>query len=479
MDTTGVVLPRVNGKRSSTTLGRLVVVDALEATDPVGAASARRETNWRNRYAEHLRRAFEAGLVSEDAAVRIARDGLASLHRRMLVSDGEDEVPLDEVFDAAVRRPLHTETISGNGERVEELAIPVGGEMLSQGRLQRQLDAWVKEGSMEPDAAHAIREVVRHPEWLSMPGKKVAVLGATAEMGPLRALLSWGAEVVALDLPRPELWKTLLPLAAESGGVMHYPVHEPGDERSAGVDLLTDLAAAHAWLSGFGGELVLGNYVYADGVTNLRVSMASDALAVRMLADRDDISLAYLATPTDVFGVPANVVEASADAYDHRALRVIRPLLKAVSGGKLLRRNYPRGEDPGVIDAIIPQQGPNYLLAKRLQRWRATVARRDGAAVSMHVAPPTKTSSVTKSRVLAAAYGGAHHFGVHVFEPATSNHLMAVLLIHDTYAGTGELREPWREEAEKAIHGGLWRGPYAPRSALGLALTLGAGATRP
>ena len=65
----------------------------------------------------------------------------------------------------------------------------------------------------------------------------------------------------------------------------------------------------------------------------------------------------------------------------------------------------------------MAQQGPNYALAKRLQRWRATVARDGGATVSMNVAPPTRTRSVTKNRVLAAAYAGAGRFGVEVFEP--------------------------------------------------------------
>ena len=46
-----------------------------------------------------------------------------------------------------------------------------------------------------------------------------------------------------------------------------------------------------------------------------------------------------------------------------------------MSGGRLLRRQYVPGVDPGVNDSLVPQQGPNYALAKRLQRWRATVAR--------------------------------------------------------------------------------------------------------
>jgi hypothetical protein len=153
--------------------------------------------------------------------------------------------------------------------------------------------------------------------------------------------------------------------------------------------------------------------------------------------------------------------------------------LRTLSGGRLLRRHYVAGVQPGVCDALVGQQGPNYALAKRLQRWRATVAREAGATVSMNVAPPTRTRSVLKNRALAAAYAGAHRFGVEVFEPATANTLMAALLVADLNTDGGPRHEqPWQDEAYAAVHGGLWRAPYQPRSALGLAAVLGYAAAR-
>jgi hypothetical protein len=152
-----------------------------------------------------------------------------------------------------------------------------------------------------------------------------------------------------------------------------------------------------------------------------------------------------------------------------------------VSGGRLLQRNYAPGSDPGLNDSLVPQQGPNYALAKRLQRWRATVAARDGVTVSLNVAPPTRTRSVVKNRALASAYAGAHRFGIEVFEPATSNTLMAALLVHDLQTSdteAGQARAPWLAEADGAVHGGLWRTAYDPRSALGLAVVLGLGSAR-
>src|SRR5699024_4503346 len=77
------------------------------------------------------------------------------------------------------------------------------------------------------------------------------------------------------------------------------------------------------------------------------------------------------------------------------------------------------------------------------------------------------------------AYAGAHRFGVEIFDPATSNTLMAAVLVHDLYAGEPAHAEPWQDEAHGAAHGGLWTSAYQPRSALGLAAGLGLGALRP
>ena len=477
-DASGVVIPADGeGRRSSSRLGREAMAAALESVDPVGAAAARREVDWRSGYATHARRLVEAGLGRAADELAVADAGLAAVRDRLRIVTAAGEAPLAEAFGQPAERPLHTRTVHGTQPPVEEFSLPYAGRRLTGDKLLERLAAWERDGILEPSAADAVREVAAHPEWLALRGRRVVVLGASAEMGPLRALLSWGAEVVAVDLPRPELWQRLEKLARSSAGVLMLPEQQDG----SGVDLLQDLPAVASWLGDLDGPLVLGNYVYADGAVNLRLSGATDLLADSLTRTRDDVALAWLATPTDVFAVPPEVVEASAEAYDHRGLRALRPLIKGVSGGRLLKRNHRPGADPGIADAMIPQQGPNYILAKRLHRWRAAVARRDGIEVSLRVAPPTKTRSVTRNRALAAAYAGAHRFGIEVFDPATSNTLMAAILVHDlNTGGTGLAADaaPWRHEAEKAVHGGLWRGAYDPRSALGLALVLGWGAVR-
>lgn len=485
-ETRGVVFPLERERRASTATGRGILAAALAGVDPVGSRAAAHEPAWRQHYPLHFRRVLEAGLPSAADATAIARAGLSAVRERLLWcrADGMD-VPLSEARTDAVRE-LVTETIVGEGEPERSLILPYAGQRLLGAPLRRQLDLWVERGIIEPSCAEAVDEVAARPTWLDLRDVHIVVLGAGAELGPLSALLRWGAHVSAVDVVRPDLWRRVLADARRLAGTVHVPVTAgpaPLEER-AGVDLVIEWPCVAKWLLdhhddvGEAGRdrLVLGNYVYADGADNVRVSTAVDLLTEEIREQAPDTALAFLATPTDVFAVPGRAVAASVAAYEHASFsKALRYPLRAASGGRLLTRNYLPGAEPGINDSIVAQQGPNYLLAKRIQRWRATAARADGALVSLTVAPPTRTRSVVKNRALAAAYAGAHRFGIEVFEPDTASTLMAALLVHDLRRGRPGLAHPWQDEAHQAAHGGLWTAAYSPRSALGLAALLGVG----
>ncbi len=442
-----------DGRRSTSALGRSVVADALRPVDPDGAAAAEHERDWRRGYLRHFRRLIEAGLPSPEAAWSVAREGLSSLYRQLrLVAADQSEMGLEHVIKTSPAGPAPaTVTVTGEAAPERELVIPYRDQQLRGDSLLRQLDDWVGRGIIEPSCADTIRAVATHPEWLALPGQTVVVLGAGAEVGPLSVLLSWGVNAIGVDLPGAPLWSRVLETARHSAGTLKVPVAGlPGDTgspreagldlaQSAGLDLAADIPMVADWLATVDGPLVLGNYVYADGAANVRVASAVDALTVRLQAARPDVALAFLATPTDVFAVPPEAVAESCRRFATRPLSA--KLARTATGGRLFHEAYgpstDQGSDgsPGINDSFIAQQGPNYALAKRLQRWRATVARHDGAKVSLNVAPPTKTRSVTKNRALAAAYEGAPRFGVEAFAPATTRALMAALLVHDLCAG--------------------------------------------
>ena len=485
----------LDGRVSTTRVGRDVVTTAMNAVDPTAGNRITAVKNWRNDYIGPFRELVSTGTKNSAAAHNMAAAGLEELHRNaVFVRDGE-QVPAREALIQADEPRFRSVTIQGDVAHDPGLTIPMHGARLFGPEVRRQLDLWVAKGVVERGFANALHSVLDNSEWLDLSDVTVVVLGAGAEMGPLRSLLRWGAHVIAVDLPRPEIWKRVIAVARNSSGRLSIPVPvdsklpdiisaDQDDElaRTAGIDIIAQLPELYSLLSTIDGPYILGNYTYADGATHLRVGLATDVLAATLIEKRSDIGLAFLATPTDVYAVSSTTVEESRRRWNSRGLAGLAQLPFRATGQ--FAPNYPssistdRGEI-GIADCLVTIQGPNYALAKRLQRWRATTSRQNGVWASLNVAPATRTRSVVKNRALAAAYAGAHRFGVEVFDPSTSNTVMAALMVHDLRSATSLARpdapvqhpdEPW---AIQAAHAGLWTSAYAPRSILGIAAATG------
>ncbi len=482
----GIIFPAgTDGRRSSLAAGREVFASAMAAVSPHAAHAARAERDWRGGYMSHVRRAVELGLANPASANAIAQAGLAALHANFEYLHGGETLPLQ----AAMARPggvaFETVTISGRGDAQPELVVPYRGARLAGDALHRQLAAWAADGIVEPSCAAALDEVIAHPDWLDLSDWHVAVLGAGAELGPLPTLVNWRANLAVIDLPGTPAWGRILATARAGNGRVLLPMHEPlsPDDPTlafkAGADLLHETAEIRDWLAALPGPLVVGSYAYLDGEAHVRVSLAMDAIVASLLERRADALPAWLLSPTDVFAVPAEDAEHAMKAWRERGgIRHVQAPLRLLSGKRFFVPNVERlvdcgGAPAGIVDALVAQQGSNYALAKRLQQWRAVAAHAAGRRVSANVAPATRTRSVVKNKALAAAYGGARHFGVEVFEPDTANALMAALLVYDLRRSNDVQAHPARLFMDNAVHGGLWRIPYLPRSALPFAAVLG------
>mmetsp|Transcript_4383 Transcript_4383/g.5776 ORF Transcript_4383/g.5776 Transcript_4383/m.5776 type:complete len:187 (-) Transcript_4383:339-899(-) len=140
--------------------------------------------------------------------------------------------------------------------------------------------------------------------------------------------------------------------------------------------------------------------------------------------------------------------------------------------GKLLRKNARtpipgEGGDFYTVNGISVAQGPNYALAKRMQHWRAIVARSEGCFVSSNIAPATSTVSVTQNRTFAWAYEGMPYFKPYeISAPSTSNSVMSAILFYDLNdpASAGnpktKLNNPNQIFQFGSFNGGCWRCAY-------------------
>jgi len=502
-DAQGVCFPLGgDDRRSTSATGRAIFADSIRAIDPAIAARIEHTRDWRKGYIPPLRDIVLAAAQSTENALSISRHGLASAEQRFTFRRGDSEVPLHQATSAFDSRGLASVTVRGRATSEGELSVPYKGGRLFGDELRRQVDSWVSRGIAEPSFGAAMHLVLDNPDWMDLRDIDIALLGAGAEMAPTRSLLRWGARVHAVDLPRPGIWERLTAITRNTAGSLRIPIAldddgnppfvvegdvHPDDDATicgaAGVDLIAQMPEIRTWLAETEQPFVLGTYAYADGAQHVRLSMASDAIVTSLVGQRNDITLAYLATPTDVFVVPMECVDASRKRWENRGIGSLfqAPLRIA----RQFEPNYPNvhatasGTSVGLNDSIIPQQGPNYILAKRIQRWRALVARADGIPVSLNLAPATRTRSVVRNRALAAAYAGADRFGVEVFNPSTSTTLMAAMLVHDLRNPTSTahpetpLDNPMDLFVSGANHGGLWRAAYAPRSVLGIAAVLG------
>jgi len=220
-----------------------------------------------------------------------------------------------------------------------------------------------------------------------------------------------------------------------------------------------------------GKSLTIGGYAYLDGARFIKVSAAMDAIMARLQSTRakTGLTIAFLCTPTDCHVIP----KAAADAQraNFQAAPLWQKLLQSIG---VLKPNAlkPVVSADGkatfhLVDSITVQQGPNYILAKRLQHWRVVVARTAGVNVSSNIAPTTATKSVLSNWQFAAAL-----MGLEVFKPMeimyqeTSNAVMAALLIHDVRNPRGPsqptvaLDNPLQRFAYEGFHGGNWRAAF-------------------
>jgi hypothetical protein len=127
------------------------------------------------------------------------------------------------------------------------------------------------------------------------------MLGAGSAMGPFKVLMSLGANVVAIDLDRPGIWKNLIATARASPGSITFPMKVPQadakteDELYAqsGCNLFTETPLIKDWLLPLykGKQFVVGSYAYLDGALHVQVSLAMDAIC-EALSEQRKASLA-------------------------------------------------------------------------------------------------------------------------------------------------------------------------------------------
>lgn len=467
-----------------------VVADAVRRFDADLAQSVETIRDWRHDYHAIFRGLTALAVSAPEVSHGIARAGLHSVRTMLRFAAGCTVTSLDEadVEAEAEGSELGIDQVIGTGTAATRLEIPWRGDVLAEDALARQLTVWEQGGILEPGFVAAVRQVIDHPEWLALPGFRMTIAGADAELSPLRPLLSWGADVLAVDLPGRARWDRLRAKARTRAGTMRFPVTADGP----GVDIARSFPALAHWIATHtDARPVLGLYAARPGAAGLHIAAASDVLAESLLRGHSNAVLAMHGSPTDTYAVPESVVLAARERLTQRGIRgSAQDVLHRLAPRSLYRLNYTRptfdaaGSPWGIFDNLPYLSGPDYALAQRLPRWRAVLAADAGHTVSYTVTPPTWSAAAHEPPWRTAAYRAASSFGIEVFDSATARPLLAAKLVADLFAPAVrtepdaaaapiEKANPEALFTTGAAHGGLWRQPFAPRSLLAPAAVSG------
>lgn len=441
-----IVLPRQNGRTSSSVLARGMALAAATA-DPRLAERVKSAEPWREGY-----RAAMTDLSRVDAPSRgseAARAGLAWLTKSLHFADGRR---IGEARAVEVRGGSWK--VSGSREPRRELSLELDGRDYRGQSLLALLDAWRRRGFIRRSAYDALAEVIDDPGILDLEGWTFACLGASAALSPAPSLLAWGADVAAPVRAGQEKNSALIDAAKSGAGTLILP--------PAPLDVVRAPEAVAGWIAALDGRIAIVDTLYAPGAKFLLAEAGADVVESLVTRARPDTALAWYGSPTDAY-----VLSEPPKAHFGRG-----PAASALAAYAKARSLGPSRVD-GVYPGYIAVQGPNYAAAKRIGRWRATVEREAGRTVSYNVGPLSTTRSVLVSRPLRAAYGGLRRLGIEPLPAAASAELMAALLAWD-------LKNP-RAAAEsdtfltdKAIDCGLFSCPYEPNGVMAFAVALGA-----
>jgi hypothetical protein len=445
--------------------------------------------DWRKWYIRlYAQLAIEEGRSPSQLA-KMATAGLNEFRAHLHTSSGEKlTVAVAEGFNSDL---VETVVIRGTGSKKP---ITVARH---SGPLATVAAKWDFNGWAEPGLIESFRFLDQNPN-LSLNGNLLFAVAGAAEFAPTEHWLAWGGQVAVVARNNPKTWERLISMARASAGQMLVPVvredksvplENLSDQQLAqiaGLDMLEHYAEIASWMNQLSNKatskLILGLYAYTPKTNHVRVQAVQEVLADLAMQkfSSEKLVLSWLATPTDSTPGPASIGHDQQDRFSKRSsMHVIRDsFLGIINAARAAKPKYfdsESGEKLMLVDASVQQQGPSYSFSKRTQRWCAYLAHYAGFRVSYQVSPPARTKSVLRHKILRASYQGAPLFGVKPFEVDVAKSASAAALVRDVLDPNAYSNKDTTTQLQcfSAIHGGLWRIAYRPKSVWIAATLLG------
>ncbi|MFW2333940.1 hypothetical protein [Ilumatobacter sp.] len=415
---------------------------------------------FRTSYPEALPR-FEAARAGSSRRAEIARAVVAAADERLVMQP--DSTPIHEAV-AREAEPHGTNTHRFDGKSRLHPQVPLDGTARKGDELVETVSSMVARGSASSSVADAISWLVdaAGSDGIDLSRRRIAMLGAGAELAPTRLWLEGGADVLWVDVADPPA--DLLERDDLAGTLRWIP---------GGTDLLTDPHRVRATIEEFadGERIDLGLYAYAGGhAREWRLTAAMNAIVDALPAGLVQ-GVAMLLSPTTC-GVLTDAELAGEATRRAGATRWLRTLDRTHALGK--------GDGHTVIGTtaanrgIVSIQGGSYQGAQYVGKMLAAEVWASGDP-AINVSANTAGVSLTESLhhpVFETAFAGAHALGIETFPPATTAALNGLLTLHDRLDPAAAER-PLDELFATRVHGGIYVAPYPIDPALRVATAIG------
>ena len=489
----GIQWPLNSGGKTTDAAKNVWCAAAKAAGDNQLSEAIRNERNWRFGYPKHLAKLGDAIATSSKQNARlIATSGLAQLLQSFVFvqsDNGESSNMITTTLYELAATPylgagkskFCTRKVEGTQNIPDVLSFSYKKGTLDGSQLGKKMAEWVEYGTCEPDCTSSVLNALQSIAQGSLKGKWFVLLGAGSEMGPLKCLLTYGANVIAVRTRKKAGWLEMENFAKTSAGTLYIPVRKEdnqdnaqsvGEEWSdnAGCDILTETLDIRDWIIDvLGGpnpntEVTVGMYTYLDSEAHVRVTLGCDVIMTGLETSFPKTRFAYIGSTS----VSTAITQEMHDAVGKN--RAASSLWMRATGcppphiSKMENVMDSEAEDKTIRlrHGFVIAQGPNYALAKTAQVWRAMVAKN---YPSFCVGPITRTVSVCHNPTMAAMLKSYDRVKPYeVMDPPCASTILALLVINDVLfvAANKDQDEghPFERTLGSSFHSGDLRGPY-------------------
>ena len=402
-------------------------------------------------YVEHLSQ-FEIHRATSEARRNIAQFILDEMHNTFLFVDEKRSIP----FASYMKEQAQSLSLSAvdypwmKDAKGYKLAISHEGKLYNDKQSLLQFaENLIGQRTISSEAISALKSITeyayaKNDGYINLRGQKFVLLGGTAELTPIYALLQAGATVLTTHTTNVQ---DLIRSAGEFCGTLYYATQ--------GMDLLTQTKEIAQTIREFAGDdkVHLVTLAYRGGKgQELRLSVAQDGI-IRTVCQQLASICCYV-SPSVIAEISPQTAQDALQIYN-KPLPITSKLLRKTTKQRWYGASIAQKDSRYWAKTICNFQGCSYAASNLFGKYYlAEIYCNDDTKISANVGGITATSSMD-TPLLRAAFREAKRFFIDIFESDETRELMQAMLLYDLLCTKDD-----NTLFCKQIHGGVFTTPW-------------------